>query len=524
MRFLLIIILVCFNNTVWAQQLPFAAHSFSDLLVNSSQIAADRDASLTLLHRTQGLAGGRKLFSNYLSGKLPVINRRNNLLAFGLGYIENRYKAPASFMDQTVNGSIAYGFKMRQGVELAFAMDMAMVINKVDLSNVATGSMWLPELGFDPGISSGENFENNRILYGKLSSSIFLRTFDRYNNDRFVLGLSVGQLNKRKNSFSNQELSVSAPEISIISGFRLAQRDNVEVAGRVLVNHFSQKSYVKIGLDVNYGLYRYNKQNAVKENSVNIGAYFDFTKGGQILLQYRQPKYVIGLAYSIDTNMGIDNRIYNNAVEVLLVVRNPMKPKNYAMRMGKINGLKRIKKKNQKRPEPKVNQEVLIASEQVVQADSTLNQDSLTTKPDVKPEPAAVTVEEKYKSEEEQAWRASIGLGDYNQLTFETNSIRIGKDSRQVLFHLARVLKEFEGSFIILVGHTDNVGSYEDNLELSLNRAASVKEELVKIGVEPGQIKLRGMGEVQPIGSNETEAGRQQNRRVEFIILKGSPD
>ena len=69
-----------------------------------------------------------------------------------------------------------------------------------------------------------------------------------------------------------------------------------------------------------------------------------------------------------------------------------------------------------------------------------------------------------------------------------------------------------------LAGHTDNVGSNASNLKLSKNRAESVKAYLVSQGANPSRIEATGYGESQPISSNKTNAGRQNNRRVEFTL------
>ncbi len=69
---------------------------------------------------------------------------------------------------------------------------------------------------------------------------------------------------------------------------------------------------------------------------------------------------------------------------------------------------------------------------------------------------------------------------------------------------------------IEVIGHTDNIASEHYNLNLSEKRAEEVKKKLVKIGINANRIKTKGMGEAQPIASNDTEQGRAQNRRVEI--------
>jgi len=84
--------------------------------------------------------------------------------------------------------------------------------------------------------------------------------------------------------------------------------------------------------------------------------------------------------------------------------------------------------------------------------------------------------------------------------------------NRLVDFMLSRKVK------IEVAGHTDNVGSDEDNQRLSLNRANAVRTYLVEHGVEPERIAAQGYGESRPVADNQTEEGRAQNRRVEMRI------
>ena len=107
----------------------------------------------------------------------------------------------------------------------------------------------------------------------------------------------------------------------------------------------------------------------------------------------------------------------------------------------------------------------------------------------------------------------------FNNLQFETGKSIIKDESKPSLDILAEVLisKNWQ---LKLIGHTDNVGTDADNLILSKNRAEAVKNYLVSKGVNIGNITTEGKGETMPLVSNETEQGREKNRRVEFIIIK----
>ncbi|MEP5762218.1 MAG: OmpA family protein [Litoreibacter sp.] len=106
-----------------------------------------------------------------------------------------------------------------------------------------------------------------------------------------------------------------------------------------------------------------------------------------------------------------------------------------------------------------------------------------------------------------------------DDLKFEIGSSRLGQDSFPSLEALSVFLKKFPERRVILVGHTDAVGSLEGNISLSRNRAQSVVDRLVgQLGVSRGQLRAEGVGYLSPASNNLTEEGRTKNRRVEAVL------
>jgi outer membrane protein OmpA-like peptidoglycan-associated protein/Tol biopolymer transport system component/predicted negative regulator of RcsB-dependent stress response len=101
---------------------------------------------------------------------------------------------------------------------------------------------------------------------------------------------------------------------------------------------------------------------------------------------------------------------------------------------------------------------------------------------------------------------------------FNTGSSDLLPASLSELQRLKQLLEENPGLAIQINGHTDNIGSEEDNLELSTNRAKAVHDYLIEEGIGKERLKYIGYGEGKPIADNATEEGRQQNRRTTFII------
>ncbi len=102
-------------------------------------------------------------------------------------------------------------------------------------------------------------------------------------------------------------------------------------------------------------------------------------------------------------------------------------------------------------------------------------------------------------------------------LEFDFGKATIRAHSYPSLDRVAKLLVDKNFS-LKLAGHTDNVGSNDANMKLSKDRAESVKSYLVSKGANASRIEATGYGETQPIASNKTAKGRQQNRRVEFTL------
>ena len=112
----------------------------------------------------------------------------------------------------------------------------------------------------------------------------------------------------------------------------------------------------------------------------------------------------------------------------------------------------------------------------------------------------------------------NIILNMPGNITFATDSSSISADFYRVLDSVALVIKEFEKTYVDVVGFTDNTGAESYNQKLSEARASSVARYLESQGVLPARIVSSGMGESSPIASNATAQGRALNRRVEIIL------
>ncbi|MDR2861529.1 MAG: OmpA family protein [Syntrophobacterales bacterium] len=103
-------------------------------------------------------------------------------------------------------------------------------------------------------------------------------------------------------------------------------------------------------------------------------------------------------------------------------------------------------------------------------------------------------------------------------VAFDTNSATVKPGFHSEINRVATVLNQYPNTVMRIEGHTDNVGAEAYNMDLSIRRANAVKTMLVQRGVADGRMEVLGFGPSMPVANNNTEAGRQMNRRVEIRI------
>ncbi len=110
-----------------------------------------------------------------------------------------------------------------------------------------------------------------------------------------------------------------------------------------------------------------------------------------------------------------------------------------------------------------------------------------------------------------------------SDISFDTNRADIKPNLRPVLDRFATTLNQNPATTVSIIGHTDNTGSDTINQPLSVERAAHTRDYLATRGVSATRIVVEGRGENEPIASNDDNAGRARNRRVEIYVSEAAP-
>ena len=109
-------------------------------------------------------------------------------------------------------------------------------------------------------------------------------------------------------------------------------------------------------------------------------------------------------------------------------------------------------------------------------------------------------------------------IANMSDVLFKTGSYELAPGARERLAKVSGILLAYPSLHVQIEGHTDSVGSDQYNQDLSEKRAGAVRDYFVQQGIAADSIEARGFGKTQPIATNDTAEGRQQNRRVELVL------
>jgi OmpA-OmpF porin, OOP family len=130
---------------------------------------------------------------------------------------------------------------------------------------------------------------------------------------------------------------------------------------------------------------------------------------------------------------------------------------------------------------------------------------------------------ENYQEIKKDLFLAPIEIGqvvNLKNIFFDTNKTELSIESYPELNRVVEALKNNANLEIEIDGHTDDIGQDDYNQQLSTGRAAAVYQYLLDKGISKSRLSYKGFGKTKPVDDNKTETGRQNNRRVEFIIIK----
>jgi len=503
LRFSITAFLILVFTVVHGQYFQFSQYNFSNQRVNPAWVGMTRYASTEILSRTQKTGGDFNISSNFISASYPLINASTGRSWSGIGVTLLDDRSGGIFSTQEAGFTYAANVRLARFQVLSFGVKALYQSRRLSTDGFYTGNQFVPDRGFDGSISSGEPSGVLQSSYTTFSTGMqFLKT-DRVGNLSSYWGISLFDLNHPEDLYFKTNTSLSSTLV-VNGGFELYRYNALAVFPEILYTGSSGNHLFNIG-----ARFQYDLQNP--KDHINILTKYVPGRSGIIGFQLDREIFALGISYDFPvftTNVG-----NLGALEVGLILRKLVNPKSRSRTTASkkktptkpgSNGMvhaPKIKPVEKKIASPKDSLQINTPSEIEIVKNDSLPTNGNAQAGKIKSEPFLVE---------------KITL----RFHFEFNSVDLDDETEDFLSNLETTLREDPRIKLKVTGHTDNVGNEKFNQRLSVKRAQTVKDFLVKKGIDPSRIEVDGKGWSEPIDNNDTDEGRSKNRRVEIAVMR----
>ncbi|SHK98198.1 type IX secretion system membrane protein, PorP/SprF family [Reichenbachiella agariperforans] len=482
-HFILISVLVVIVGPLWAQQSVYTINQFTPLLINPAYATMNYDADLSFFREELTIGQGEFFNTNSLNADYVFVEKESGRRLLGLGFNGLSKDTGTSDLLKTYRAglSVAVPIELTEGQFLHFGLNATYVNIRTSMDQLSTGSQWIAsEFRYDPSSGLGESFEVQQLSYVSLSGGL-IWDIQKENRPFATFGVSVWELNKPEASFFDEE--VRTPMTFCFHGesvlyerakFKLTPSFYYQREGSVNTYTAMVSSKLFFRND--------NPYDIIQSGNLDVIARYGFNQDASLAVVFNQPHFSFGFSYNFP--LGTQNQYLQNGIQLGVTVS-----------------------KTLWRPRTK-----------------TITIETVSSRRQFDFEQTAVVREQ--KSEVEQMKSELEQLDKVKTLQFELSKdfhfaraeAQLTADSYPFLDDMVKLMKENPAWTLQVIGHTDNVGSKKDNYELSLLRARAVEEYLLSHGMAGEQVTILGRGDTEPIASNDTEEGKAENRRVQFLI------
>ncbi|MEL7004102.1 MAG: PorP/SprF family type IX secretion system membrane protein, partial [Bacteroidota bacterium] len=418
----------------------------------------------------------------------------------------------ASDFVQTNGGmlGVAYSIKTSSVAELSFGLQGGIFQRKTD-DNFTTDDQFVDGV-FDPNAPSADDLNNQTKSYSTLSGGLYYQVRDNDGRDKAFVGASVFNAMEPNVSFFDVQDDNLPLSFKATAGYRVYQGMRFSVMPTARLINQADNNFLNLGSRFGYELG--NSKDGVEK--IELGLWYNTNDLGVFSVAYERPNLILGISYDLPVGTEI-NTAQNGIFELAVSFRLKSKRQPY------------ISKKTTSIPLPDNSNDTPEVDEEAV--DDTQDEAIESKEDNEVTSPIPVVKEEESKPDEDKVKEAAEEIDEDSTLTpeekevlektvqFDFNTGNLDEESRVFLDRVANILIRRKGLNVELIGHSCDLGPEHINANLSIERAESVKKYLIDKGISENRFTVKGLGESEPMKDNGTEAGRQDNRRVEFKVL-----
>jgi outer membrane protein OmpA-like peptidoglycan-associated protein len=399
--------------------------------------------------------------------------------ALGLSILDSRSNIDNFLIAQSITGNFLININFNKAGVLSFSFQPGFSKLRASLSSFTTGSQYVPTTGFDPNLSNGEMFIDNRIGYVTLDAGALWSINDKAGNPKAHLGFSIFTFNFPNNSFTETP-SRAAPSYTLQAMINAYRDSKLSINPVLYLRTYNSFTDYSVGAEWEYKFSNYNPFDPLKSGSLKAVTLFNSKASFKWGITFDQPQYCIGLSYTT-SSFSNRNTVIISSLEfgIKLKINKPKKEK-LVLESSSVSEVRAFFEEN---PDEK--------NEIINQKDAGIV--SLNKMQDMRFELSK----------------------DFN---FGFNDAELNNEAKEYLDDIVNLLKENDLLHLKAIGHTDDIGSKQTNLSISRRRAESAINYLISQGIDSKRLRSIGKGDSDPLYPNETEENRSRNRRVELIL------
>ncbi len=458
-----------------------AAKNFYNPALSENQLSA------TVLHRNNQLFNEIKFFTSAAGIDIPlayIINRFKNASISLYGFDE-RFNH-AGYIRQT-GGMISVNHEIYITKKSTLALGLQFSSYYRTFSNIdfRTGSQWDPYMGFQPGLSNGEDIVHQKLNINSLSAGLIWRIKDANNNSLVNLGLAGFQLNKPYDNFLSSS-SRLLPRYTLFANCKLFDNGKFILIPEFSLFSFQQKQ--NFSFILKSGVYTFDNNPFLPFGNGKIFFETSYVNRNFWLgAMLEQPQYNFGISYDFPLS---NSQIRNiQAWEFHITIK--LFKKRTSMKTSiQDYSISQVRKFFNE----KIN--TSIDHEQTKVNDNKEHTEQIEIKETNKPVVLALKKDFKF---------------NFNDATLNTEACAYLDELTDFLINNKKIVIE-------IIGHTDDVGTREANQIISYKRAEVVANYLISKGIDPKRIKKTAKLDSEPLYPNNSPENRAKNRRVEFIL------
>lgn len=487
--------------SVRAQFVPYSLYDRSALLTNPARASLTDYTEINVHYRHSRVA-------NYsipsISFMHPFYRKTNGMRYGGVGatLIHQEAGTGGLYKITGATGVFAYTIHLSRHHQIGAGLGGGIINKRVDVSGITTDSQF--SFGaYDPSLDNGETIQSNSVTQAVINAGFNWVFTDQ--EDREKISLGVAAYNVNRPTFDLLENASAQPITYIVNGkWRVWENQSVALSPTFRYVYDGSSGVANIGAWADF--------TPMGATDVLSAALWYKTTGAVVgAAQYTHSNYVLAASIDLSSGTGFDANI-NNAYEISLGWR-----------------INRKEKIDQRRSTATATTPVVPAPQQPTPVEEPVKEAPVHTTPEQPQQPAepkeAIAQEEPKEQEAPEAPATPALTKEEEQLAnvqinFTLGSDEVSAEEKAFLDNLAATIKTHPDYTLKVTGHTCNIGGKAVNQKVSYERANAVAQQLIARGVAKEQLQVIGMDYQQPIASNDTEAGKQKNRRVTFEWIK----